>query len=116
MSAEDTDRRTSAAPTVLLWIAIGLAALAGLLILAGGGGLLLRIGGLLVVLSAALVGISQALARSGGAGRGIDGYAGDEIEALRSDVRADITHAAKTTHRVLAEKIAGLADTVEALR
>src|SRR5689334_3599581 len=66
MPAEDTYRRTSQAPKVLQLVAVGLAALAGLLILAGGDGLLLRVGGLLLVVAAALVGVAQVLGRTGG--------------------------------------------------
>jgi hypothetical protein len=119
MSAEDTDRRAPTAPLVLLWIAIALAPVAGTLIVLGGGGGLLRAGGALAMLAVVLVALGSVLARAGSGGRAgsdVEAYVGDEVEALRGDVRADISRATKASHRVLGEQIAALGDTVEALR
>jgi hypothetical protein len=119
MSAEDTDRRAAAAPLVLMWIAIALAPVAGTLLVLGGGGGLLRAGGALAMLAVVLVALGSVLARAGSGGRAggdVEAYVGDEIEALRADIRADISRATKASHRVLGEQIAALGDTVEALR
>jgi hypothetical protein len=119
MSAEDTDRRANSAPLVLLWIAIALAPVAGTLLVLGGEGGLLRAGGALAMLAVVLVALGSVLARAGTgprAGGDVEAYLGHEIEALRADTRADISRATKTSHRVLAEQIAALGDTVEALR
>jgi hypothetical protein len=116
MPAEDIETRNSAAPMVLLWSAVGLAPVAAALLVIGSEGTLLRAGGVLAMLAVILVAVGSMLARSGRAGGGVEGYVADEIETLRTDLRADITHAAKATHRVLSEKIMALTDTVEALR
>lgn len=119
MSAEDTDRRAAAAPLVLMWTAIALAPVAGTLLVLGGGGGLLRAGGALAMLAVVLVALGSVLARAGAGGRAsgdVEAYVGDEIEALRADVRADISRAIKASHRALGEQIAALGDTVEALR
>src|SRR5262245_34923870 len=119
MSAEDTDRRASTAPLVLLWIAIALAPVAGTLLVFGGEGGLLRAGGALAMLAVVLVALGTVLARAGTGGRAggdVEAYVGHEIEAVRADIRADISRATKASHRVLGEQIAALGDTVEALR
>src|SRR6185503_4761004 len=119
MSAEDTDRRAPTAPLVLLWIAIALAPVAGTLIVLGSAGGLLRAGGALAMLAVVLVALGSVLARAGVGGRAgsdVEAYVGDEVEALRGDIRADISRATKASHRVLGEQIAALGDTVEALR
>jgi hypothetical protein len=39
-----------------------------------------------------------------------------EIDALRGDVREDISHAARATHKALSEQIGSLSETVQGLR
>jgi hypothetical protein len=116
MPAEDIEQRNSATPMVLLWAGAGLAPVAAALLVIGSAGTLLRAGGVLAMLAVILVAVGAILARTSRAGGDVQVYVADEIETLRGDVRADITHAAKATHRVLAEKIMALSDTVEALR
>jgi hypothetical protein len=116
MSAEGTERSSSPAP-ILLWSGVGTAPVGGLLLVAGGDGFLLRVGAFFVMVAVILVGVGALLARSRAGGRGgMEGYVEEEIEALRDDLRADIAHAAKATHRSLAERVSALTDTVEALR
>jgi hypothetical protein len=69
------------------------------------------------MLAVVLVALGSVLARAGSGGRAgsdVEAYVGDEVEALRGDVRADISRATKASHRVLGEQIAALGDTVEA--
>jgi len=116
MSAEGTERSSSPAP-ILLWGGVGTAPVGGLLLVAGGEGFLLRVGAFFIMVAVILVAVGALLARGrNGARGGMEGYVEEEIEALRDDLRADIAHAAKATHRSLAERVSALTDTVEALR
>jgi hypothetical protein len=114
MPAADTQQQTSSpAPTVLLWAGIGVAPVAGGLLVIGGGSGLVRVGGLLAMVAIVLLGSSVVMARRQSA---IETYVVDEVEQLREDLRSDISHAAKMTHRAMADRLIALSDTVEALR
>ena len=54
-----------------------------------------------------LIGIAAIITRANGPGGEIEAYFADEIDNLRGDLRADMTHAAKSTHRALTDKIKG---------
>jgi hypothetical protein len=116
MPAQDLERRSTSTPFVLLWAGVGLAPVAGVILAVGSTGGLLKAGGVLAMVAVVLVGSGTLLSRAGRAGGDTEEYVAEELSVLRDDIRGDITHAAKATHRVLSEKIVALSDTVEALR
>ncbi|MBN1171253.1 MAG: hypothetical protein JXA67_03685, partial [Micromonosporaceae bacterium] len=104
---------------VMLWCGAALAPVAALLVMAAEASGLLRLAVVLVVFTVVLVGAAfMLMQRDGGAAvsADIEDFVLDEIDAMREDVRGDITHAAKTTHKALAEKIVSMNDTIEELR
>jgi hypothetical protein len=110
-------RRSGRFPTVLFWSGVGLAPLAALLLVVGQGALPLQVAAALAVLAVVLIGLSITLRRDGDAIRTeVENLVFDEIDALRDGIRDDISHAARATHRSLADQIVVLNDTVEALR
>ncbi|MEU7871172.1 hypothetical protein [Dactylosporangium sp. NPDC049140] len=101
---------------LLFWGGVGLAPLAALLLLVGSG-FVLQFAAVLGLLAVVLIGLSIALRREGETVKGeVEEMVYEEIDTLRENVRADITHAARQTHGQLVERIGGLHETVDALR
>src|SRR5207247_11100726 len=102
---------------VLFWFGVGLSPLAALMLLISQSGLPLRLAGVFAVLAVVLIGLSITLRRGDGAlGHDVEHLVVDEVEALRDELREDITAAARATHRSLGEKVIDLHETVDALR
>jgi hypothetical protein len=113
----DDDRRGVRPPTLLLWAGVGLAPLAGLILLLGGGQTATRAAAIVAVLAVVLIGLSIALRPDvGEVRRETEDMVLDEIDMLREDIRGDITHAARQTHQALTQRIGHLQQTVDTLR
>ncbi|MEV6925479.1 hypothetical protein AB0M46_13410 [Dactylosporangium sp. NPDC051485] len=113
--APGVKRSTKLLP-LLFWGGVGLSPLAALLLLVGSG-FLLQLAAVLALLVVVLIGLSIALRQSGDTVRGeVEELVYEEIDHVRADIRGDITHAARTTHGQLMERIGGLHETVDALR
>ncbi|GAB3868850.1 hypothetical protein ACFPIJ_05530 [Dactylosporangium cerinum] len=101
---------------ILFWAGVGLAPLAALLLLFGGG-FVLQLAAVLAVLVVVLIGLSIALRPDNENVRSeIEEAMFEELDTLRDDIRGDITHAARATHGQLVERIGVLHETVDALR
>jgi hypothetical protein len=98
------------------WAAIGLACLAALIIAAFSGAAALRIAAFMAVIAVVLVVLSITLNGAASTKLHLEETLLDEIDMLRDDVRADITTAARATHRALAEKVAHLHENIEHVR
>ena len=98
------------------WAAIGLASLAALIIAAFSGAAALRIAAFMAVIAVVLVVLSITLNGASSTKLHLEETLLDEIDMLREDVRADITTAARATHRALAERVAHLHENVEQVR
>ena len=120
MPAADTQQRRAGLPLLpgLLWAGVGLAPVAALLVLFGGDNTsLVRVAVLLAIVAVILIGVSMALRRDPDAVRNqVEEMVFEEIDLLREDLRADITTAAKATHKALGERVVTLHESVEALR
>ena len=116
-AAETTGGRPSAKLLqILFWAGVGLAPLAALLLLFGGG-FVLQLAAVLAVLVVVLIGLSIALRPDNDNVRSeIEEAMFEELDTLRDDIRGDITHAARATHGQLVERIGVLHETVDALR
>jgi hypothetical protein len=116
-TTETPDRRSGQKLALLFWAGVGLAPLAALLLVIGSGTGSLRAAVGLVLLSIVLMGLSLALRpRAESVRVELEDTIFDEIDILREDVRADITTAARATHRQFGEKFQYLQDTVEHMR
>jgi hypothetical protein len=103
--------------TGLFWAGVGLAPLAGLILLLGGGSGSMKAAAFLAVLAVVLIGLSIALRPDATAVRAeVEETLLDEIEMLREDVRDDIATAARATHQAFDERVQILQQTVDALR
>src|SRR5256885_6735564 len=101
----------------LFWGGVGLAPVAAVLILIGQNSSLLRVGAVVALAVVVLIGLSVSLQRSaGGVPSDVEDMVLDELDAMRDDVREDITVAARATHKALGEKVVALHETVEGLR
>ncbi len=98
------------------WVAIGLASLAALIIAAFSGAAALRIAAFMAVVAVVLVVLSITLNGASTTKLHLEETLLDEIDMLREDVRADITTAARATHKALAERVAHLHENVEQVR
>jgi hypothetical protein len=120
MPAADTQQRRAGLPLApgLLWTGVGLAPVAALMVLFGGDSTgLVRLAVLLAVVAVVLIGVSMALRRDPEAVRDqVEDMLFEELDVLRDDLRADITTAAKATHKAFGEKVVNLHQSVEALR
>lgn len=116
-AAETTGGRPSAKVLqILFWAGVGLAPLAALLLLFGGG-FVLQLAAVLAVGVVVLIGLSIALRPDNDNVRSeIEEAMFEELDTLRDDIRGDITHAARATHGQLVERIGVLHETVDALR
>jgi hypothetical protein len=98
------------------WATIGLAALFGLIFAVFGGATSLRLAASMAVLAVVVVLISITINGPQSTKVHLEETLLDEIDMLRDDVRADITTAARATHRALAEKVAHLHGDLEHMR
>lgn len=117
MPDEDADyaRRGARLTPVLLWAGLGLAPLAGLLLLLGIGGL--RAGALLGVLALVMIAVSIALRPDPTRVRmQLEEILLDELDRLRVEVREDIANASRATHQTVGERMGALQHLVESLR
>lgn len=119
MPASDTrdDQRGERVYSILFWVGVALAPIAALMLLisSGTGGLKGALG--VVIISVILIGVSIIMRRDGeGLRTELEETVFDEIDALRADVRADISQAAQATHRAFGEKLQYLLDQLEATR
>lgn len=111
------DQRNAQIFSVLFWVGVALAPLAALMLLIGGSTGMLRVALGIVIVSVILIGVSITLRRdSDGLRAELEDTVFDEIDTLRADVRADITHAAQATHRAFGEKMQYLLDQIETTR
>lgn len=102
-------------PRACIWVGIGAAPLAGLLLLIGGAGQ--RLGGFLGMLAVVAIGLSIALRPEPvAATAGVEERLYEEIDALRAELRAEIEHATRNGHHALEERLMGLVRQVEMLR
>ncbi|MEU0553040.1 hypothetical protein [Dactylosporangium sp. NPDC006015] len=116
-AAETTGGRPSAKLLqILFWAGVGLAPLAALLLLVGGG-FVLQLAAVLAVGVVVLIGLSIALRPDNDNVRSeVEEAVFEEMDTLRDEIRGDITHAARATHGQLVERIGVLHETVDALR
>ncbi len=102
---------------MLFWLGVGLAPIAGLLLLVGDGDTALRVAAALAVLAVVLIGLSVALRPDAESVRlEMEETLLDEIDMLREDMREDIATAARATHQGLGERLQALQQTVDTLR
>lgn len=100
----------------LFWAGVGVAPLAGLLLLVGGG-VGSRLGGFLGVLSVVLIGVSIALRPDASAMRlQLEETLLEEIDLLRAELREDIANSARATHQTVGERLGAVQQMVEAMR
>ncbi|HEY7175005.1 MAG TPA: hypothetical protein VH442_08815 [Micromonosporaceae bacterium] len=110
-AAETSDVR-SRVLAIQFWTGVALAPLAALLLAFGN----TTVAAALALVAVVVVALAAILRRQTEPNGVVLGQAlRDEIDALRDDVRADITTAARATHRALSEKVDGLHDSVEAM-
>ncbi len=114
----DQARRHGRLSTRLLWAGVGLAPLAGLVLLvSGGGGALFGIGVVLTVAAVVLVGVALLQRPDPSAVRAaMEEMLLEEIELLREDLRRDISSAARATHRAFEDRLREVQRSVDALR
>ena len=110
----DTQGRGGRLLTAVFWAGVCLAPLAALLLLLGHGGAL-RVAAVLALLSVVLIGVSITLRREVVRDE-VEDVLFDEVDMLRQDVRADITTAARATHRAFGEKLQVLYENIEGMR
>lgn len=109
-------RRGGRLPSLLFWAGVGLAPLAGLLLLLGNGAAL-RLGGLLGVLTVVLIGASMSLRPDPSAVRLlIEETLLEEIDILRGELREEIANSSRVTHQTVGERLGAMQQTVDSLR
>lgn len=119
MPAADSDLRSRGGRLlpVLFWLGVGLAPVAGLLLLLGNGDTALRVAAALAVLAVVLIGLSVALRPDAESVRlEMEETLLDEIDMLREDMREDIATAARATHQGLGERLQALQQAVDTMR
>lgn len=104
--------------TFLFWGGIALAPLAALLLIVVGSSTTgLRFAAIIAIIAVVAVGLSITMRRDAASTKlDLEETLLDEIDMLRDDVRADITTAARATHKALAEKVQSLQETIEYMR
>src|SRR5690606_7675766 len=114
----DQSRRHARVTARLLWAGVGLAPLAGLVLLvSGGGGVLFGIGVILIVAAVVLVGVAMLQRPDPSTVRAaMEEMLLEEIELLREDLRRDIAGAARATHRGFEDRLREVQRSVDALR
>jgi hypothetical protein len=117
-AAETTaGRRSGRLPQYLFWSGASLAPLAVLLLLVGSGAFVMQIAGVFAVLAVLAMGLSLWLRFTSDDMRTeIEDVVFEETDALREDIRTDISTAVRATHKSLGEKMVELNDTVAVLR
>lgn len=109
----DSPPRSHRVLTGLFWTGVGLAPLAGVVLLLGGGSLAAVLG----VLTVVLIGLSITLRPDAATVRAeMEKTLLEEIDMLREDMRGDITTAARATHQAFEERTQTLQRTVDSLR
>ncbi len=99
--------------TIQFWTGIALAPLAALLLVMRAS----TAAAALAIIAVVILGLAVVMRREdAGQKPDLEETLLDEIDMLRDDVRADITTAARATHRALAEKVATLQETISALQ
>jgi hypothetical protein len=119
MPASETreEQRNGRMLGLLFWGGVGLAPVAALFLLIGGGEGVLRAAVGVLTLSVILIGLSITLRRDGDSVRlEMEDMLFDEIDAVRADVRDDISTAAHATHRSFGEKLHYLNEQLEVTR
>lgn len=116
MPGVDTDdQRHRWWPQAGLWVGVGLAPLAAVLLLVGGAGQ--RLGGALGVLAVAVIGLSVALRTPPAAATGgWDDRLFDEFDAVRAELRAEIANAAQANQHAVSEQLMALHRQLAAIR
>src|SRR4051812_36169095 len=116
MPAADTQQQRAGLPMLpgLLWAGVGLAPVAALLVMFGGGSTgVMRVAVLLAVVAVVLIGVSVALGRDPETVRSqVEEMVFEELDVLRDDMREDITTAARATHKALGERVVQLQESV----
>src|SRR5947199_9128427 len=119
MPAADTQRRRAGLPLLpaLLWAGVGLAPVAASLVLLGGDNTaLVRVAVLLAIVAVVLIGVSIALRRDPEAVRNqVEDMVFEELDLLREALPAEITAAAKATHKAPGHRDASLHEAAETL-
>src|SRR5262245_5572828 len=111
-AAPETSDVRSRVLAIQFWTGVALAPLAALLLAFGG----TTVAAALALVAVVVVALAAILRRQTGPnGVVFEQALRDEIDALRDEVRADITTAARATHRAVSEKVDGLHDSVEAM-
>lgn len=111
----DYAQRGARLTPVLFWGGLGLAPLAGLLLLLGIGGL--RAGALLGVLALVMIAVSIALRPDPTQVRmQLEEILLEELDRLRVEVREDIANASRATHQTVGERMGALQHLVESVR
>ncbi|HKS99296.1 MAG TPA: hypothetical protein VJT31_07180 [Rugosimonospora sp.] len=110
-------RRGGQSYTAIVWIGLGLAPIAALLVLFGRGTVAMYVAALLAILAVMLFGLSMRKRPDTADMRAeLEEALFDEIDVLHADIRQDIASATHATHRSLSKKIRGLYENVVALR
>jgi hypothetical protein len=119
MPAAETTRNKPAPRllTIAFWAGVGLAPLALLIMVVGASAGAIEVALALGLIAIVLIGVSMALRNDSVPVKNeVEQLVYDEIDTLRDDIREDITHAARSTHKALADRIVQLSETVDVLR
>jgi hypothetical protein len=101
---------------VLFWAGVGVAPLAGLLLLLGNGGSL-RTGAFLGLLGLVLIGLSITLRPNPNTVRlQIEEMLLAELDQLRAEIREDMAGASRATHQMVGERLGAMQQLIETLR
>ena len=108
VSAPDRADLRSRLLGVQFWVGIALAPLAALLLIIGG----TAAAAVVAIIAVVVLALSVMLRSDPPPSARANSVTSDEMDALREDVRADITTAARATHRALSEKMSRLEESV----
>src|SRR3954447_1319295 len=108
-AATTRDMRAPRLLTGAFWSGVGLAPLALLIMVVGGSAGAIEVALALGLVSIVLIGLSISMRREDVPVRSeIEQLVYDEVDTLRDDIREDIAHAARSTHKSLADRIVHL--------
>src|SRR5262249_6597621 len=118
MSSPENQDNRGRLLTYLFWGGIGVAPMAALLLIVVGSSTTgLRVAAILAIIAVMMIGISITLRRDAASMKiDLEETLLDEIDMLRGDVRADITTAARATHRALSERVASLQESLQGMQ